>query len=798
MLRGYYNYKIDKIFIDITQNKFLRILSFIHEYGHKFIYKILPFEWNKYFHLFWDLLCNDFKHWKFYFTYWKEFHFIAFGGGGKKGSEEVTIDYHWVFSLSEVICYEKPLISFEARLGNMVLIGDGSTTSTNIPSYWLKKYFYSKGYGYIKTYPYSIRLYKNNLETELVENTDYTYSNTTGEINFLFTPQIGDFIAGTWTYDEEYRDDTTFYADFAFNNLYKRVGFKYYKHKDDGLNDYRKCAIKAKYLLSELYKPIISGTYDIVFNPKVQIGNSIYIAHQIPNVYRIFFIDRIKESHSKLNHRVEIGGLSFPELYSPLRYKQEQGIKRLNFEIPETIITFIGTDRHTDGFYLTGRANQLGFSDIDKAFLGDLRLIIKKSDEYKLFPGTGFEPNTKNIAIFDGRFYQWYDISFTNPISSYEEFDDENIFFAKRIVNFEVYNASNTYETNIKAETMFIGRKELIDHEYNLSPYAEGDHIVFIDKDDDVWLSDYRFATQKIASLESNDGSSSSIVLMGAYIHSLFLFDKTLKELDIDTGEWNILSELTNNYPLKMPNRKWYRDTNDNMYIYSQAEVTGSIGHYNNLLDFIKYKNGIITEFNWSETDQEEYVGGLPFIFDRWCMWGKYGWDLATGDKGSHPLLTMLPEGIPSIYYADDYSKAFLCACVCMDKTNSPTDTYASGKKWRFYKRPSNLNTLDNWILLGIVEFTNDMIVIPLGLTPNGLILYIKGQDLQFIIHPDTDCAIGVLNENNETIDLKFAKVGGEADSIYNKAFFIDNRLYVNWKDYTNINTLETIGIINI
>ena len=89
------------------------------------------------------------------------------------------------------------------------------------------------------------------------------------------------------------------------------------------------------------------------------------------------------------------------------------------------------------------------------------------------------------------------------------------------------------------------------------------------------------------------------------------------------------------------------------------------------------------------------------------------------------------------------------------------------------------------------------MIIIPLGVTYEGLLIYMKGADLRTLIHPNTDCAIGVIAHNSNKIELKLAKVNGESDPIYNHSFYLNGKLYVGWKDLTEVNyKYETIGEI--
>lgn len=148
-------------------------------------------------------------------------------------------DLFEVFSIGEIQVWEKDAIVTKMNLDNVLIIGDGTTNTAQIPStpYKTKDYLVSK-YGWCSKYPNSVRLYKDSLSNELVENTDFTYDSTTGIVTFLDIPAEGEIVAGTWTYDERNPDETTYFGSFANKEIIKRVGLKYYKENDDGLYCY--------------------------------------------------------------------------------------------------------------------------------------------------------------------------------------------------------------------------------------------------------------------------------------------------------------------------------------------------------------------------------------------------------------------------------------------------------------------------------------------------------------------------------------------------------------------------------
>lgn len=719
---------------------------------------------------------------------------IAHNKGKGKSSEEVKIQYKATFAIAEVICFEKPLIKFEARLGNVLCILDGTTTEYYIPSYWMKKYFHTQGYGYIKMFPTRIRLYRDSLENELLEGVDFDYDFEKGKVTLYHATPAGSIIAGTWTYDEANSKDTTFYADFAYNELFHRLGIKYYKYQDDGLNTYLKCCLMAKNLLNEFYKPIIAGQYDIVYNPQVEIGQSIYIRHILPDVKRVFFIENVRETHTKKTHQVDIGGLNFPE---PLAGIGGLSWGRFVLHIPEDMVTFLGSDYNVDGLYLAGEIRKLtNPKEVETGYGSDLRMTMSKRDESKNFPNSDlFVPNTRYMKSFNGYFCQYWDISFSQSfIANYTEFADADVFFAKRLTNFIVMSSSDSYESKADTQNIFVGRKELVNKGINPGTYANNDHMIFLDVDGDLWMGDYRFATKKIGSVESAILSATNIEIVSGFGHIFMVVDGAVSKFNEDTATWTPLGSITN-YTNKMYSRSgFYTDIEGNMY-FQATGYNGAVGggNYRSLLYVTSYKQGVISQVNVHDGTYAYPQDGNPFIsLDGYVWYGYWGFDLLNHTHDIS-LGDLFWTEKPSVYYCGDGSNQFMGACVAYNQTGGFNQVVGIAKKWSFHHR--SIGRYQNFSRDGWIEFDSTMKIIPLGIVDNGaMVVYMEGADLATYLHPQTESAIALIYFDEQEIKLKLFKTGADAqDFLHN--FYLNGALYLDWKKY-NFSELPTLATI--
>lgn len=499
---------------------------------------------------------------------WK-YEFIEFkirGGGG--GGSKTTTTYHFTYAISETQIFERSTIVWEQKLGNIILIGDGSTTTASIPNSWLKKFYLAEGSGYKKIYPDEIKLYKNDLDTELELNTDYTYDNSTGEITFLSIPQDGDLIAGTWTYDPSRPEQTTVYADFSQGDLIKRVGFRPYKYEDEGLSDYESCCEKANDLLEELHKAIYPGNISAIVNPQIEIGQSILIKDENTGINNIYFIESFTERCENGKEYLDIKAISFPEdAYEITGNVLFDYSYKFELLLPQFMVNFIEEEDpdttpdlayHDDVIYFIAKVYNSA-QEIDPYYSDSTKIKIKipyvSPSKTRTFHNTEYI-NTEDLYPKNGLISQGFDISFHHHANGeytdssgdifndyFTEFSDANTFFSKKLCTFKIYDVTVPEFYHTVQQHMYIGRKPIkyevsgnTDSGYPLPrriiPYSRASHIVFIDKDDYLWLCDSRFVTEKLGNAVDSDlGKIPEVLTTDSRIIGMF---------SLGSGSWRL------------------------------------------------------------------------------------------------------------------------------------------------------------------------------------------------------------------------------------------------------------------
>ena len=505
------------------------------------------------------------------------------GSGKKGGGGEVSVLYHYCYAISEIQVWEKSMIVWEHRLGNVVLIGDGATNSVSIANAWLKKFFFAQGSGYAKLFPEEIKLYKNSLNTQLVENSDFTYDKSTGIISFLFVPQSTDLICGTWTYDTSHPDETTVYADFSIKELIKKIGLKPYKYVDEGLASYIDVCNKGKDLMDELYKNIFPGGMTIAWNPKIAIGQSILVKDDKLGLQKVYFIEGYSESHSLKDHSISIQAISFPEdeyfIAENVLYKYSY---KFELFLPQFMINFIEYDRdpqtspdyiyHDDMVYFTSKVYNTA-QELDTSYDGTtkIRLVLpyKAPNKTRLFHNTEWI-NTTPLRPKLGVIGQAFDISFHKHANG-EYIDDasfdtafpeiassSDVFFEKKLCTFKIYDTSVPEFSHTVQQHVLVGRKPIhysdnTDQGYpmprRMTTFGRTNHIIFIDKDNFMWMCDYRFKTKKLGSAyDAIHSKIPEILTTDGRIIGMFRVSGgtwNLKYWNLDTSAWVEIGNVT-------------------------------------------------------------------------------------------------------------------------------------------------------------------------------------------------------------------------------------------------------------
>ena len=567
-------------------------------------------------------------------------------GKGKGGKAEVV--YHDIFAIGEVQIWEDPTIIFEARLGNCLLIGDGTTNEAYLPNFYMKKFVFSRGWGYVKFYPKTIKLYKNSIENEMQEGVDYEYDSAIGKVTFAVPPANLDIICFTATYDNEHPNNTTFYADFTFAEILKRVGLRYYKHEDQSIDNYLKACAVSKNLINEVWKPVMTGSMDIVYNPFVEIGHTIYVKNEKTGFENNVFVKGISKTISNDNVSSVVDVYTFPEV--PVQRKEEE--KELyRFLTPDVWVMFLENDSCDsywgDGIYLRGLITdayqrlKFGFKDV-------LKLKLKMANKTAEYPTTINFIDNNDIYVKYGTFNQFYSGNFKLSLWNSNEFESEfpslhsgEKVFEDKSMDLEIVN--ETTQTNISSASivkvakypMFKGYfAPILPLPAFVTHHRNADHILFLDSNKDLWLIDMFLNSEKIKNLDFVD--ENTVCMVSDRRNKVFFLTEhathlVVYDIENDTTDDIFINDcicgslITN--PLGLVS-----SVHGNPVIYGRANAykyeypSLSYQSYFNFME-IKSNNDVI-KYRVLFEDDGFSVSGFPMIYKGQFFFGGYAFDI--------------------------------------------------------------------------------------------------------------------------------------------------------------------------
>ena len=483
------------------------------------------------------------------------------GGGGKGGGAEIHIDYQWVYSLSSIKVIEKPIISFRSFLGNIVFIGDGVTTSFKIANKWEKIITIPGGYAWESKYPENIILYKDSINNRLEEGKDYTYNRQEGIVTFTTPPEKNSLIAMTCTYDSTNSKETTFYASFVFGEIFKRVGFKYYKFKEDYLNTYRKVALMSKSLLDVLWIPMMTGSLDIVYNPLIELGQTIYVKDPKTGFENVVFVKGFNKSLGR-SPSLSLEVLNYPTYMEISNFGDTEIGTRFKLQLPTLFVSFIDETNDSNDYYgdvVWFRSEVLDIYD-DKfgIFKNPVEISFKLEEKVRTFPSSENNFNKYYPNTLRGILTQVYSCIFRKSPNG--EFTDDNdlkkffpefyetnpkLFVSKNIV-ITVKDTKSKAKTALSLPIIFAAKKPFKGYFVPCYPYDpfitfadNREKIYIIDKDKRLWKVDTFLNSSLIDTLDFIDGNTFCIVNCGKEIMIVDDQAKYIRKYNPSTKTYN-------------------------------------------------------------------------------------------------------------------------------------------------------------------------------------------------------------------------------------------------------------------
>lgn len=573
-------------------------------------------------------------------------------GGGKSGGK-VNIDYHWVFSIANVKVIKKPIISFRSFLGNIVFIGDGITTSFKIPNKWEKMLALEGGYYWTSSYPEEIIVYKDTINNRLVEGVDYTYNKEEGTLTFTTPPEKNSLIAITCTYDPTNPRETTFYASFVFAEIFKRIGFKYYKFKEDYLNTYRKVALMSKSLLDVLWTPMMTGSLDIVYNPLVELGQTIYVKDPKTGFENVVFVKGFNKSLGR-SPSLSLEVLNYPSCVEISNFGDTEIGTRFKLQLPILFISFIDETNDSNDYYgdvVWFRSEVLDiYGDKFNLYKNPAEISFKLGNKIRTFPSfendfNKYYPNASHgiltqlySCIFrkssNGEFVDDNDLKNTFP----EFFDTNPKLFAVRETNITIKDTKTNAKNAMKLSIYYAAKKPFKGYFVPCYPYDpfitfadNREKIYIIDKDKRLWKIDTFLNSSLIDTLNFIDEDTFCIVNCGKEI---MIVDDQAKYI----RKYNPSTKTYNSYEVNdclcgsnvYLNHKNITDENGFPLFYFRGYSNITDTPYISYVNFIKYKSfsNEMAKTKWSFSINNKVFAGIPFVYGNVVYFGKIGMNL--------------------------------------------------------------------------------------------------------------------------------------------------------------------------
>ena len=748
-------------------------------------------------------------------------YIVRYGGGGKGGGGETHIDYHWLFSIAELKTIQDATISFKATLGNIVFIGDGIKNSFYIPNVWERLYYFQGGYGIETFYPQNIKLYLNSINNLLIENTDYTYNSDTGLVTLNFTPEKNDLIAMTVTYDPENPRETTFYASFAFAELFKRIGFKYYKVNEDYYNTLTKISRASKGILNNIWIPMMSGKMDIVYNPLVSLGQTIYVKDPKTGFDNIVFIKGFDKTLGN-SPSLTLDILNYPSMVEINNFGQSSSGIRFNPNLPTLGVSFIDetdddSDYYGDGLFF--RAEILDyFGSKYNIFKNPVKISLVLNNKVRIFPSSENDINNYYLKNTRGILSQYYTASFRKSANG-EYVDDSDLqndfpeffdtgdpkLFINKTVQLILEDLKSGAKTTQAIYVTFGSKRPFKGYFVPSYPYdpfitfgGNREYIYVVDKSKRLWKVNNLLESSYIDTLDFLNENSFCIISSGKNIFIVDNGAENVKKYDVESKTYNT---YTINGCLcgcnVYLNHKHIYDENNNPLFYFRGYSNTTDVPYVSYVNFIKYKEfeDTMVKTKWKFTISDKVFAGIPFVYKNVLYFGKIGFNLknSCSYEGEHnwtsesscPLIV----DNSNLVFKDDFSLNKIKTIYISDLLEnslwvvgsdcSSADDYhltqprVIGKEVIIGKRKDN--TYDDpfdpskdsthWVKIAkFTSSTNDIEnwdIMPLALYGNKLLILVKGKEPERIIK-NFNFGLAVFDESDKKIHFKIIKYYGD------------------------------------
>ena len=420
----------------------------------------------------------------------------------------------------------------------------------------------------------------------------------------------------------------------------------------------------SKALLDTIWIPMMSGKVDLVYNPTITIGQTVYVKDPKTGFDNVIFI---KGFDKQLGNSPSVSAevLNYPAAMELGSFGQKSITTSFKPQLSYMFVSFIDETADDSDYYGAGlwfRAEVLDlYGSKFNIFKNPVEVDIMLDNKVRKFPSSENDYNSYHPKNKRGVLTQYYVGSF-RKVSGGEFVDDNDLantfpeffdadnpkLFSFKTVTFSVKDAKTLKKDTITLGMIFGHKRPYKGYfvpSYPYEPfttfYKNRNHILTIDKDKNLWEVDTFFNSIKIDNLDFLTSDSFCIITAGKDLmiiddqaHFVKRYDvssKTYEEYEIDDclcgcnvflNYKNVTDDLSN--PL--------------FYFRGYSNITDT--PYSSYVNFIKYKpvSNEMVKSRWMFTLSDTAFAGIPFTYKNVVYFGRIGMNLynASSYEGTH------------------------------------------------------------------------------------------------------------------------------------------------------------------
>ena len=574
----------------------------------------------------------------------------------------------------------------------------------------------------------------------------------------------------------------------------------------------------------------MTGTMNIVYNPFVDIGHTIYVKNNKIGFANNVFVKGINKSLSQGTVSTEIEVYTYPETTEISRLKGEAEL--FKFFVPELWITFLENNNNNyfigDGMYFRGKIldpnQQLKFG-----FKDTLQLTLHMAEKQITFPNGRNTLDSEPIFVEKGHFLQYYSANFPKSLWTQTQlenefqkwFDTDNPkYFVQKGCEVEIKNPE-TGITMVGGSSVYVAKEPpyqgyfapIFPYPAFVTYYGNTDHLLIVDKEKTLWLVDMFLNSKKIGDL-SDYIDDTSICIASDGLKRLFIMNREARDLvvyDIKQGQYVetlniadcICGSLITNPTNLVTSYRSYPIIYVRGHSYKFDQPTIEYESYFNFLE-IEPDNTVI-KYKINFDSDSRALSGYPMLYRNALYFGAWAFDLKKITENYSSAVDVNPkvkfyemdfdfnthsdyivDSLEEVLNGTSYDVNFVKVNYVRDKTRlklyaliSKSNDYNASELMNAYIEDSRFMVLEKtdsgWVRK--IEFVSSEItdknsfrIYPIYVYENKIVCAVMGNELKRRIHADITWALGVIDLSTGKLKIILAKYyGQEITSTYSK-----------------------------